>query len=81
MVAEWDEDEDESPRIDCPVLVTERLVLRPPHEDDIPELAELADNRRIAEMLARMPHPMASARPAPSSRARARARRRAASMR
>jgi len=57
MVAEWDEDEDESPRIDCPVLVTERLVLRPPHEDDIPELAELADNRRIAEMLARMPHP------------------------
>ena len=57
MVAEWDEDEDESPGIDCPVLVTERLVLRPPHEDDIPELAELADNRRIAEMLGRMPHP------------------------
>jgi len=57
MVAEWEEDEDESPRIDCPVLVTERLVLRPPHEDDIPELAELADDRRIAEMLGRMPHP------------------------
>ena len=57
MVAEWEEDEDESPRIDCPVLVTERLVLRLPHEDDIAELAELADNRRIADMLARMPHP------------------------
>ncbi|KAB2860339.1 MAG: GNAT family N-acetyltransferase [Bauldia sp.] len=57
MVAEWEEDEDESPQIDCPVLVTERLVLRPPHEDDIPELAELADDRRIAEMLGRMPHP------------------------
>ena len=57
MVAEWEEDEDESPRIDCPVLVTERLVLRPPHEDDVPELAELADNRRIAGMLGRMPHP------------------------
>lgn len=57
MVAEWEDDEDESPGIDCPVLVTERLVLRPPHRDDIPELAELADNRRLAEMLARMPHP------------------------
>lgn len=62
MVAEWEDDEDEShagesPGIDCPVLVTERLVLRPPHQDDIPELAELADNRRLAEMLARMPHP------------------------
>lgn len=57
MVAEWEEDEDESPSIDCPVLVTERLVLRPPHEDDVPELTELAGNRRIAEMLGRMPHP------------------------
>ena len=57
MVAEREDDEDESPVIDCPVLVTERLVLRPPHEDDIPELAELADNRRLAEMLGRMPHP------------------------
>jgi RimJ/RimL family protein N-acetyltransferase len=51
------ESEGESSRIDCPVLVTERLVLRPPHEDDIPELAALADNRRVASMLARMPHP------------------------
>lgn len=46
-----------SSKIDCPVLVTERLVLRQPHEDDVVELAELADNHRIASMLARMPHP------------------------
>ena len=51
------EREDESLRIDCPVLVTERLVLRPPHDDDIAELAVLANNHRIASMLARMPHP------------------------
>lgn len=57
MVAESEEIEGESIRIDCPVLVTERLVLRMPHHDDIPELAELANNRRVAEMLARMPHP------------------------
>ena len=28
------------------MLVTERLVLRPPHDDDLPELVELANNRR-----------------------------------
>jgi RimJ/RimL family protein N-acetyltransferase len=57
MVAETEDSEDESLRIDCPVLVTERLVLRPPHDDDVPDLAKLAASRRIAEMLARMPHP------------------------
>jgi len=57
MVAEKEDSEDESLRIDCPVLVTERLVLRPPHDDDIPELKDLANNRRLAEMLGRMPHP------------------------
>jgi hypothetical protein len=57
MVVVKEDSEDESLRIDCPVLVTERLVLRPPHEDDVPDLARLANNRRIAEMLARMPHP------------------------
>lgn len=61
MVAEKEEVEDQSLRIDCPVLVTERLVLRPPHEDDLEELAELADNREVAGMLARMPHPYAMA--------------------
>lgn len=57
MVAESEDFDDESLAIDCPVLVTERLVLRPPHEDDISDLAMLANNRRIAEMLSRMPHP------------------------
>ncbi|WP_173934272.1 GNAT family N-acetyltransferase [Chelativorans sp. Marseille-P2723] len=61
MLAETEEVEGERLRIDCPVLVTERLVLRPPHEDDIPELVELANNRRIAEMLSRMPHPYSEA--------------------
>jgi RimJ/RimL family protein N-acetyltransferase len=61
MVAETEETEDESLAIDCPVLVTDRLVLRPPHLDDIPELAVLANNRRVAEMLARMPHPYGEA--------------------
>ena len=61
MVAELEAAEDESLAIDCPVLVTERLVMRPPHEDDIPELTLLANNRRVAEMLARMPHPYGEA--------------------
>jgi RimJ/RimL family protein N-acetyltransferase len=57
MVAEKEDVEDESPTIECPVLVTERLVLRPPHIDDVEELATLANSRYIAEMLGRMPHP------------------------
>lgn len=74
MVAEREEDEDEcpaggspvmegdeSPVIECPVLVTDRLVLRQPHEDDIPELAQLANSRKIADMLGRMPHPYGEA--------------------
>jgi RimJ/RimL family protein N-acetyltransferase len=62
MVAEKKDDaRDDSLVIDCPVLVTERLVLRPPHDDDVPELAALANNRRLASMLARMPHPYGDA--------------------
>lgn len=61
MVVEKEAPADDCPAIDCPVLVTERLVLRPPHDDDLPELVELANNRRIAEMLARMPHPYGEA--------------------
>ena len=57
MVAEADELEDESYAIDCPSLATERLVMRPPSADDASALIALADNRHIAEMLARMPHP------------------------
>jgi RimJ/RimL family protein N-acetyltransferase len=57
MVAEQEDFEESSPSIDCPVLVTERLVLRPPHEQDIAELVALANNRKVADMLARMPYP------------------------
>jgi RimJ/RimL family protein N-acetyltransferase len=57
MVAESIDQEMPPIEIGCPVLVTERMVLRPPHQDDGPELVELAGNRRVAEMLARMPHP------------------------
>lgn len=57
MAAESDFEEDESLSIACPVLVTERLVMRAPHVEDVPDLARLANNRRVAEMLARMPHP------------------------
>lgn len=61
MVAESEDFEDESLSIDCPVLVTERLVLRPPHEDDVAELITLANNPRVAEMLSRMPYPYGEA--------------------
>jgi RimJ/RimL family protein N-acetyltransferase len=61
MVAEADDSEDESFVIDCPVLSTERLVLRAPQESDVAELVTLADNRHVAEMLARMPHPYGEA--------------------
>lgn len=57
MVAEFEEVGGENFQINCPVLVTERLVLRPPHEDDVQEMAQLANNRHVAEMLSRMPHP------------------------
>ena len=42
-------------------MVTERLVLRPPHGDDLPELIALANNRRVADMLALMPPPYGQA--------------------
>jgi RimJ/RimL family protein N-acetyltransferase len=61
MVAEAEDGGDESFVLDCPELATERLVLRTPDDRDIPELVALADNRHIAEMLARMPHPYGEA--------------------
>ncbi|MDX8525124.1 GNAT family protein [Mesorhizobium sp. MSK_1335] len=61
MVAEAEATDDESYAIDCPVLTTERLILRAPHARDITQLVELADNRHVAEMLARMPHPYGEA--------------------
>lgn len=47
---------DES-RPDCPILLTERLVLRRPHIEDADALANLANNLRVASMVSRMPHP------------------------
>ncbi len=44
-------------RTDCPILLSPRLVMRAPHEDDIDALAHLANNANIANMVARMPHP------------------------
>ncbi len=38
-------------------IVTDRLIIRPYKEDDIPELARLANDIRVAENLTRMPHP------------------------
>ncbi|MBD0414161.1 GNAT family N-acetyltransferase [Oryzicola mucosus] len=61
MVAEKEDSEDESLSLECPVLRTERLVMRAPVEADIPQIAALADNRHVAEMLARMPHPYGEA--------------------
>ncbi|QTL01997.1 GNAT family N-acetyltransferase [Aquabacter sp. L1I39] len=40
-----------------PVLETERLVLRMPRVEDVPAIAALANNVRIAEMTANLPHP------------------------
>ena len=61
MIAEKDESEDESLFIDRAELVTRRLVMRAPHADDIPALVQLADNRHVAQMLSRMPHPYGEA--------------------
>jgi RimJ/RimL family protein N-acetyltransferase len=61
MIADKDDSEDESLFIDRPVLVTRRLILRGPRENDIPALVQLADNRHVAQMLARMPHPYGEA--------------------
>ena len=40
-----------------PVLETERLILRIPKLDDAKAVAKLANNRKIAEMTALIPHP------------------------
>lgn len=40
-----------------PVLTLERLKLERPTLDDAADIVFLANNRRVAEMLARMPHP------------------------
>ena len=40
-----------------PVIATERLILRPPHEEDAEDMAGLANNRNVARMLGMLPHP------------------------
>jgi RimJ/RimL family protein N-acetyltransferase len=42
-----------------PILETERLVLRAPRRDDAKAIAVLANDRRVAENTARVPHPYA----------------------
>jgi RimJ/RimL family protein N-acetyltransferase len=37
--------------------LSERLVLRAPHDEDIDALAHLANNANVATMVSRMPHP------------------------
>jgi RimJ/RimL family protein N-acetyltransferase len=44
-----------------PVLETERLVLRAPRLGDVKSVAALANDRRIAENTARIPHPYRAA--------------------
>lgn len=61
MVAEADDSVEEGFDIACASIATERLVLRPPQEGDIPALVQLADNFHVAQMLARMPHPYGEA--------------------
>lgn len=43
--------------LETPVLETKRLMMRPPHRADIEDLAIIGNDRDIAEMTSRMPHP------------------------
>ena len=49
--------EQQAAAFDCPVLLTDSLVLRAPHAEDIDAIAILADNPAIATMVSRIPHP------------------------
>lgn len=44
-------------QLHCPVLVTERLVLRPPHVEDMDAITDLANNRHVSAMLNSMSYP------------------------
>jgi RimJ/RimL family protein N-acetyltransferase len=46
-----------APVFSAPVLTTARLRLRAPQREDAPAIAVLANDRRIAENTARIPHP------------------------
>ena len=47
----------ESLGIQCEILTTKDLVLRPPHKDDAADIASLANNINVASMLNSMPYP------------------------
>ena len=53
------EDVFDDTRRECciPVLETERLTLRAPRHEDVKAIATLANDRRVAENTARVPHP------------------------
>jgi RimJ/RimL family protein N-acetyltransferase len=58
MIAESEEDIPFSPDLsNCPVLKTERLILRAPETADAADLTRLADNIKVAAMMTGMPHP------------------------
>ena len=58
MIAESVEDFPQSQgRTMCPVLTTERLILRAPEMSDAAQLSKLADNIKVAAMMTGMPHP------------------------
>ena len=44
-------------RFNAPVIATPRLVLRRPDKDDVADIAFLANNPKVASMVARMPYP------------------------
>ena len=46
-----------STTFEIPTLHTERLTLRAPRREDAKTIAALANDRRIAENLLRLPHP------------------------
>lgn len=48
-------------QLDQDYLETDRLIMRPVAEADLPRIVALANNRAVAQMLLRMPHPYSDA--------------------
>ncbi len=48
-------------RFNAPVITTPRLTLRRPDKDDVADIAFLANNPKVASMIARMPFPYSAA--------------------
>lgn len=57
MCAFLEDCEDEGAMYAAPLLMTKRLVLGAPRPCHIDQIVTLANNKRVAEMLATMPHP------------------------